>query len=414
MNASYKEIAVPEKQRLQELYAYEILDSEAEEEFNDIVQMASKMCHTPISAISLIDIDRQWFKAQKGLTVSETPREHAFCHYTIQQNDVLNVPDAAADERFQHNPLVQGEPHIRFYAGVPLRSQNGYKLGSLCVIDTQPRERLSENEEEALRVLGRQVSRLLDLRLKNKLLENDLEIISKQKLTLQRADKMREELIQIISHDMRAPLQNMESMIHLIEHNLLNPEELQIALRGIKEKVNHGKKLLSDLLVWAEAARNNASLSVVQFDARQVMQKELEHLSDLTEGKDIELEIQAPRSIPMTQDVHILGFALRNILTNAAKYTEKGKISLRYKQNQEGHYFSIADTGIGMGQEDIQKVLANQRLRSRPGTREEKGTGLGLMIVKRYIEKAKGTLHIESAPNAGTFVSFTLPELNNK
>lgn len=414
MNTSYQEISYSEKLRIQELYAYDVLDREANQEFEDIVNMAAKMCHVPISAISLIDIERQWFLAQKGLGISETPRQHAFCHHTIQQNGILTVPDALEDTRFQHNPLVEGSPHIRFYAGTPLYSQNGYKLGSLCVIDTKPRLGLTKDEEGALKLLARQVARLMDLRLKNKLLENDLEIISKQKLTLERADKMREDLIQIISHDMRSPLQNMESLVQLIEHNLLNQEELKVAIKGISAKVEHGKKLLSELLLWAEAAKENASLSITHFDGHPVINKELALLSDKIEDKNIALEVQVPNKIPMTQDVHILSFALRNILNNAAKYTERGKITLRYKKNEAGHYFSISDTGIGMNAEEIQRVLSNQRLRSKPGTREEKGTGLGLMIVKRFIERAAGTLHIESAPNTGTYVSFTLPELQEK
>ena len=144
-----------EVERLRNLAQYQIMDTPPEEQYDDLTALASQVCSTPISVISLLDRSRQWFKSVVGLDVSETPRDWAFCHYAIQQDDVMIVPDALEDERFKTNPLVLEQPHIRFYAGVPLVTPEGHRLGTLCVIDTEPRQLLGE-QQEVLKVLARQ------------------------------------------------------------------------------------------------------------------------------------------------------------------------------------------------------------------------------------------------------------------
>jgi diguanylate cyclase (GGDEF)-like protein len=153
-----------EARRLDELNRYEILDTAAEEAFDDLVRLASAICGTPIATISLVDAERQWFKARVGLDADQTPREHSFCAHAIREPGVFIVPDARDDPRFAANPLVTGEPNIRFYAGAPLISPMGWPLGTLCVIDRVPRE-LAPGQVEALRVLGRQVVAQFELRL---------------------------------------------------------------------------------------------------------------------------------------------------------------------------------------------------------------------------------------------------------
>ena len=152
-----------ETERLAALREYAILDTAPEEDFDAITRLAAQACETPISAITLVDAERQWFKAAMGLGVRETPRGSSFCSHTILQNGIMAVPDAWADRRFADNPLVTGDPSVRFYAGVPLLTPDGLGLGALCVIDRVPRHLTSE-QAEALRALGRQAERLLALR----------------------------------------------------------------------------------------------------------------------------------------------------------------------------------------------------------------------------------------------------------
>ena len=160
-----------EKERLRELESYGIMDSDIEEDFDNLTHLAAQICGTNISLVSLVDDQRQWFKSRYGLAAPETPKAFAFCGHAIHQPDqVLIVKDARRDERFHDNPLVTDEPFVIFYAGVPLISQNGYPLGTLCVIDDKPKE-LTEQQIGALRALSNQVMNLIELRKKKRQLQ---------------------------------------------------------------------------------------------------------------------------------------------------------------------------------------------------------------------------------------------------
>ena len=128
-------VPINEHERLEELYRYDILDTPAEDFFDNLTCMAAQACGTPIALVSLVDRDRQWFKSHHGLDALETPREQAFCAHTVLGNEPVIVTDASLDARFADNALVRGPPHIRFYAAVPLITPRGFVLGSLCVID---------------------------------------------------------------------------------------------------------------------------------------------------------------------------------------------------------------------------------------------------------------------------------------
>jgi adenylate cyclase len=152
-----------ESDRLRALRSYKILDTKPEERFDELTQLAAIICGVPISLITLVDADRQWFKSRVGLEINETPRAQAFCTHAIMQPEMFIVPDAAKDERFADNVLVTGDPHIRFYAGAPLATADGHLLGTVCVLDREPRD-LSDNQKRALQILGRQVVANMELR----------------------------------------------------------------------------------------------------------------------------------------------------------------------------------------------------------------------------------------------------------
>jgi len=162
-----------ESARLAALNRYAILDSEPEQSFDDLVSLAAHICQVPMAMLSLVDDHRQWFKSKLGVQVRETPRENSICAHAIQQGDLFIVPDTLQDARFCENPLVTGEPHIRFYAGTPLINEDGYALGTLCVVDREPRQ-LDAEQKEAINALGRLALRQMELRMNLQLLKDAL------------------------------------------------------------------------------------------------------------------------------------------------------------------------------------------------------------------------------------------------
>lgn len=149
--------------RVAALEKYAILDTDPEQVFDDLTLLASFICKTPIALISLVDEKRQWFKSRVGITDTETSREIAFCSSAIQQSDLFIIPDALEDDRFRNNPLVVSDPHIRFYAGAPLINEDGYALGTLCVVDRSPRN-IEPEQKDALKALSRLVLGQLEFR----------------------------------------------------------------------------------------------------------------------------------------------------------------------------------------------------------------------------------------------------------
>src|SRR5215831_20285499 len=179
-----------ESKRIKVLWQYDILDTVPEEVFDDLTELAARICEAPIALITLVDENRQWFKSKVGVTINETSRDISFCGHAIEQSDLFIVPDATLDKRFAKNPLVTSDPKIRFYAGAPLITPDGHALGTLCVIDKVPRE-LKLEQKQALRVLSRHVMSQLELRRRSRELA---EARQKEEKLKQDLDKLGREL----------------------------------------------------------------------------------------------------------------------------------------------------------------------------------------------------------------------------
>jgi GAF domain-containing protein len=190
--------ATTEAARIAALNRYAILDSEPEEAFDDLVLLAAHICRTPMAMLSLVDDHRQWFKSKVGVKVQETPKDISICAHAIEQHDLYIIPDTCKDPRFRENPLVIGEPRIRFYAGAPLVNEDGFALGTLCVVDREPRN-LDEEQKEALNALSRLALRQMELRKNLQLLKEALNDRTKEEHAREMEIKrLEEKLIRVL------------------------------------------------------------------------------------------------------------------------------------------------------------------------------------------------------------------------
>ena len=392
--------ALPENEdeRLAELLSYDVLDTEAEQLFDDLTTLASQICGTPIALISLIDPDRQWFKSRVGLDAQETSREIAFCSHAILQEEVFEVPNATLDPRFHDNPLVTGSPDIRFYAGAPLITPSGHTIGTLCAIDREPKT-LTEAQKTSLQTLSKSVVAHLELKRKNRELE--------------RTSQFKSDFLSYVSHEIRTPLNAINTFSQLLEgeaQKLGLPSSFTTPLSHVSKS---GERLLEIV---------NSVLDIKQIEAgkmrvmaRAVNTKDFfTHLFSLTkiraEDSGIVFSTNIDESLPQSLffDDTKFGQVALNILSNAIKFTDTGKsVKAQVKYKNGKLVFNVIDEGIGISDDDQQRLF--RPFERMDNAQQISGTGLGLNISRRLIELMDGTIKVSSKLNHGTRISVTLP-----
>ena len=387
-----------EDERLAELLSYDVLDTEAEQLFDDLTALASQICETPIALISLIDPNRQWFKSRVGLDAEETSRDIAFCSHAILQSDVFEIPNATLDPRFHDNPLVTGAPDIRFYAGAPLITPSGHAIGTLCAIDSKPRK-LTETQKASLQTLSKSVVAHLELKRKNRELE--------------RTSQFKSDFLSYVSHEIRTPLNAINTFSQLLEgeaQKLNLPSSFTTPLSHVSQS---GERLLEIV---------NSVLDIKQIEAgkmrvmpRAVNTKDFfTHLFSLTkiraEDSGIVFSTSIDDAVPdsLFFDDTKFGQVALNLLSNAVKFTNHGKsVKAQVKYKNGKVIFNVIDQGIGMSDDDQKRLFTPfERMEN---ARQISGTGLGLNISKRLVELMDGSIKVSSKLNHGTRISVTLP-----
>ncbi len=346
-------------ERLAALRAYDILDTPRESDFDEIVLLASEICEAPISVVNLIDADRQWFKAEVGLGVRETPLDTSLCAHAILDVDFMEIPDTLQDGRMSDNALCTGEPYLRYYAGALLQTADGLPLGTLCVLDFTPRT-LTPFQRNALQVLARQVMTQLDLR-----------------LSLKRQALLQKE----IDHRVKNSLQSVAAMVHLQTRNAEDPD-LRAALEKVEVRI-HTISLVHEEL-YGEGATEHIDLA-----------RYLSRLCGL-------LQRAAPANVAIAAEVEpiqidparaaSLGMIVSEFAMNATKYAfpdgRAGTVRVALRGGSDGMAdMTCTDDGVGLPDGAAPKAGLGTRLihaaASQMGGRvahRQDGAGYGLQV----------------------------------
>jgi|TARA_R110002051_G_C8684249_1_gene492192 signal transduction histidine kinase len=382
------------------LESYSILDSLPESDYDNITKIAAEICGTPISLISLIDDKRQWFKSHYGLNATETPKEYAFCAHAINTpKDVFIVQDARKDERFHDNPLVTDDPHVIFYAGVPLVSEAGLPLGTLCVIDHKP-NLLSQSQIGSLSALSNQVINLLELRKSKLLLEQTILQLEEKNMELER-------FAQVAAHDLKSPLINISSLAQLILRQYkvnLGDDGLEMlgliisssdSLMGLIDGLLHYSKTESIL---------REEKSSIELES---LKRDIVGLFNYDHNLDLVLKSDLTHIILNKTAIHQI---LINLVTNAIKYNDKAEVEIELGVSEsDTHYiFHVADNGPGIDpnhQEKIFRIFEKLAAADKFG---RPGNGIGLATVKKIVEKSGGAISVESELGKGSKFIFSL------
>ncbi len=395
------ELPADEDKRLAELRGLDILDTDAEKDFDDIVHLVAQICETPISNISFVDADRQWFKAAVGLEDRETPRDVAFCAHTILGNELFVVEDATTDERFHDNPLVTDNPGIRFYAGMPITTASGARIGALCAIDRTPRI-LTEEQIAALGVLSRHVSTLLELRRAHAQ-------ILEQNRRLQELSDLKSRLMAILAHDLRSPMANIVSFISLLQNNAVTADEQQELLDELASMLKSTEYLLSNVIGWSSRELGEAPFLIHDIPLESLVREILEPLEKDIAAKSNALAVEIEAGEIVRSDRNVLIFIIWNLLTNANKFTRGGRITVSVQKDSEVTRIRVRDTGVGIPPDRISTLFDWGSRKQAAGTDGERGAGLAMLFCHDFARKIGGQIDVKSGLGHGTAVTLSLP-----
>ncbi len=409
MNAN---LPANELQRLEVLHACAVLDTPPEGAFDEITDLAAELFHVPISLVSLVDETRQWFKSRHGLDVEHTPREISFCTHAILQSGVFEIQDAFADGRFADNPLVTGEPHIRFYAGTTLVTPDGRALGTLNVIDTVPRK-LSDREKHMLTVLGRQVTAQLELRRKATELREQVNERQRARAAAEEANQAKSQFIARMSHEIRTPLNAILGFAQLLQIEGAGGSDLPAKDR-VGQILRAGELLLDLVNETLDLSRIEAGAVDLHPEHRllgPILRACIEMVSEAARHAQVELHNSVdPIGGPsLTVDPTRLKEIVINLLSNAVKYNRHGgSVTLSATLHAGSVRIAVADTGPGLDDAQLSKLFQPF---SRLGAERTgiPGTGLGLAISKRLSLLMGGDLRVCSVPGQGTTFTLELP-----
>lgn len=316
-----------ELQRLAALKRYNILDSLPDHAFDDATKLVSYICGVPIAHISFIDETRQWFKSEIGIGVTEVPREISFCQYTILEQEMVEINDTFLNERFKDDPNVTGGFKIRFYAGIPLTTPDGFNIGTICAIDHVTKE-LNENQRNALSIIARHVINQLELGTKN--IELD-----RQKKIAERAVLAKDSFLANMSHEIRTPLNAIIGFTDLLAQTPLD-EVQEDYVDSVQIAGENLLLIINDILDLSKIESGNLTIEAAPFNLKKTL-KHVYNLLKVKVPKDVEFNLFLDADMPdnVVGDQGRLNQILVNLIGNALKFTVEGEVTVSVK-NIEG------------------------------------------------------------------------------
>jgi signal transduction histidine kinase len=329
-----------EAERLKALRSYDILDTAVEPAFDDITRLASYICQTPISIVSLVEDTRQWFKSEIGLGIRETPIAQSICAHALLEHSFLEVPDTTLDPRFVNSPLVIGEPHMRFYAGALLRTPDGLPLGTVCVLDSKPRV-LTAEQRDMLAALARQVMAQMEFR--RALLLSD------------RLQRNIPRLMAVAGHDLKQPLQVMIMAIDRIRAKLTDEKDRE----RLGYAVDAGMRMAEELDRLAETSALQAGTGTPELKAiplAEVFASITRNWRLHADAKGLRLVVMPTRAV-VVSDPGMLRAILGNLVGNAIKYTAQGTVLIGTRRRGNAVSIEVLDSGSGIPKEQLGAIF---------------------------------------------------------
>lgn len=391
-----------EAQRLNILAGYDLMDSGYDRDFDAIAEIASTICDIPISLITFIDEKRQYFKSHLGTDFTENARERSFCTHAIASSEeIMVVKDARLDERFANNPMVTGPTKLVFYAGVPLINEDGFALGTICVLD-QKSHHLTDPQLQALKSLAKQVVDKIELKRKVTHLEHKNDELAKANILIQKFASM-------AAHDIKNPLSSILLTSQLLSKSALTNKD-ERAVKLLEMNIASSKALLllvDDMLEYSRSPEllfaRKQKVTVSELFER------IRKLSVIPENFQVEfssnlVEIHFP-SIAVEQ-------ILLNLLSNAIRYNNKatGIVNIEIAEDALHYILKVEDNGKGIAAEYHEKIFnANFTLqdKDRSGT---PSNGIGLSTVKNLVDSLKGNIKLNSLIDKGCTFILNLPK----
>lgn len=389
-------IPTNDEERLKALYRYEILDTPPEGAFNHVAELAVKIFNVPIALISLVDRERVFFKANVGMPgVSNVGRGLSLCSLAVlQKEEPVVFENAEKEPCLLANPMVAGSFGLRFYAGAPLITIDGFNIGTLCLVDKKVRK-FSEEDRKMLQDLAAIVMDEMEIRISSI-----------------KAFREQRQLLHIAAHDLKNPLQNIQALTELLKNK--DNEDLREKFTDlIHDSSIKMISLINRLVKLSEIENAHFTLDLKELDAGELVDEVVKANMVLARKKDQQLIVEKEITHLTSMDMDWMREVFDNLINNAIKYSPYGKtILVKVKSTKEYLYFQVQDEGPGFSEQDLAKAFEKfARLSSTP-TGEETSTGLGLSIVKTLVELHKGTVEIVSkGKNKGSKMLVKIPNL---